>query len=98
MLCVMKGDSMLTVTEAAGARLAQLLDQADPPEGAVIRLVLGTAGKLALQFAHRNPDDTTFEHDSRTVLVYGAQIASMLVDSTLDVQNADAGPKLVLRR
>jgi Fe-S cluster assembly iron-binding protein IscA len=88
---------MLTITEAAGAHLAQLLDRAAPPEGAVMRLGPGEAGDLALQFDQLRPDDTTFEHEEKTVLVLDAQLAQRLAETTLDVRVDDERPHLFLR-
>lgn len=89
---------MLTITEAAGAHLTQLLDRAAPPEGAIIRLVPGTEGGLALQFDQIHPDDTTLEHEGKTVLGLDAQMVQRLAETTLDVRVDDERPHLFLRR
>jgi Fe-S cluster assembly iron-binding protein IscA len=89
---------MLTVTETASAYLAQLLVQASKPDDMVVRLERGTTGNLTLRFDYMLPDDTTFEHKDRAVLVFGPQIAPILADNTLDVQDEEDGPQLVVRR
>lgn len=90
---------MLNVTETAGAYLAQLLARAETPEDMAIRIVRGTTGDvLTLQFDRVQPDDTTFDHEDRTVLVFDTRIAQRLIGSTIDVRNAEEGPKLVIRR
>jgi Fe-S cluster assembly iron-binding protein IscA len=88
---------MLTITEAAGIYLTQILNDAEPPEDATIRIIPGQTGKLALQFDSTRPGDTTFDHNGKTVLILDEQVAQTLVNSTLDVQQADKGAKLVLR-
>lgn len=88
---------MLTVTEAACAFLAQLIDKTTTANDAMVRIVPATQGDLTLQFDTLRPDDTTFEHEGRTVLVLDPPIAQRLIESTLDVQDADDGSKLVLR-
>jgi Fe-S cluster assembly iron-binding protein IscA len=88
---------MLTITEAAGTYLTQILHNAEPPQNATIRMVPVQTGNLALQFDSTRPGDTTFDHNGKTVLILDEQVAQTLVNSTLDVQQADQGAKLVLR-
>jgi len=83
---------MLTVTEAASARLAEILKQEEFPEEAAIRFVR-EAGGLRLQSDNERPGDTTFQHEGRTVLLLDEQVSELLADETLDVD----GPKLALR-
>jgi Fe-S cluster assembly iron-binding protein IscA len=89
---------MLTVTETASAYLAQLLVQASKPDDMVVRLERGTTGNLTLRFDYALPDDTTFEHQDKAVLVFSPQIAPMLADNTLDVHDDEEGPQLIVRR
>lgn len=89
---------MLIVTETASAYLAQLLVQASKPDDMVVRLERGTTGNLTLRFDYALPDDTTFAHKDRAVLVFDAQIAPTLADNTLDVRDDEDGPQLIVRR
>jgi hypothetical protein len=83
---------MLAVTEDALARLAKMLEQEGVPKDAVVRLLHEPDGIAMVGDAER-PDDKTFQHDGRTVLVLDAQTAETLSGSTLEVDGAE----LVLR-
>ena len=86
---------MLTVTETASAYLAEMLDQAGAPEEVAVRFVPGENGVTMVSDAPQ-PEDTTFDHDGRTVLVLDEQISQLLADKTLDIQDADGEVKMVL--
>ncbi len=88
---------MLTISAAAGAHLAQILVQAKVSDTEAVRFVLdGT--ELSMQLDEVRPDDVTFAHEARTVLVLDAEVSHALSDRPLDVNDADDdGPKLTLR-
>jgi Fe-S cluster assembly iron-binding protein IscA len=88
---------MLTVTETAGAHLAQLLAEADQPEEMAVRVERATTGALTLRFDQVQPDDLTVEHEERTVLVFDTEIAETLGDKTIDAKDAEEGTKLVIQ-
>ena len=89
---------MLTVTKTASDHLANLLVKASQPEDMVVRLERGETGDLTLRFDYALPDDTTFEHQDRAVLVYSPQLAPTLADTVLDMEDKEDGPQLVVRR
>lgn len=84
---------MLTVTEAAGAHLAQLLAQHGLPDDVAVRLVSEGQG-IALQQDSERAGDTTFQHEDRTVLLLDADVSQLLDENTLDLE----GTKLTLQR
>jgi Fe-S cluster assembly iron-binding protein IscA len=86
---------MLTVTDPAGAHLAKLLDDAEAPEGAAARFVAGEDG-LALQVDEPRDDDQSHDHQGRTVLLVGPDVAELLQDKTLDVRETEEGTALEL--
>ncbi len=88
---------MLTVTDAACAHFAQMLDQANAPEGTSIRLVAQEQG-LGIQPGSSRDGDSTFDHDGKTVLVVEEQVAQGLGEHTIDVQEADGAAKLVITK
>ena len=88
---------MLTVTETAGAHLAQLLVEAAQPEEIAVRVEWSTTGALTLRFDQVQPDDLTVEHEDRTVLVFDTEIAETLGDKTIDAKDAEEGTKLVIQ-
>ena len=87
---------MLTVTEAACAHLAKMLAAADAPDKVAVRFVVEGTG-LALTLDKAGPNDATFGHEGRTVLLLDEDVSQLLVDNTLDIEQTDAGPKLELR-
>jgi len=86
---------MLTVTPAASEHLANLIDESKGPEGLAVRLVVQEQG-LALTPSEPKPDDTTFEHDGRTVLVVDPRAAEMLSERTIDIQQTEQGTGLAV--
>ena len=84
---------MLTITEAAGAHMAEVL--ADTQEDFAIRFVL--AGQnLEPQLDKPRSGDTTFDHNGRTVLILDEDVSQMLAERTLDMQETHEGPRLML--
>lgn len=83
---------VLTVTEAARARLAQMLKQRDALEDIAVRFVYEGQG-IALQYNSERTGDTTFQHEGRTVLLLDAQVSELLAENTLDLE----GTKLKLQ-
>ena len=83
---------MLTVTEAASARLRQMLEQQSMPEETAVRFVYEGQG-VALQQDRERAGDTTFQHEGRTVLLLDAQVSELLAEDTLDLE----GTKLKLQ-
>jgi len=76
---------MLTVTDAAGARLAQMLGQQCLAEEFAIRFVYEGRGIVIQQDSER-AGDTAFQHEGRTVLLLDAQISEQLTELTLDLE------------
>jgi hypothetical protein len=84
--------TMLTVTEAAGTRLAQMVRQRGLPDEIAIRFIYGGQG-INLQQDSQRAGDMTFKHEGRTVLLLDAQVSELLADDTLDLE----GARLTLR-
>ena len=87
---------MLTMTESAGARLAELLDEAEAPGGAAARFVAGPEG-LSLAMDAKREGDQTFDHEGRTVLLLATEVADALSDKTLDTEATERGLALTLQ-
>jgi Fe-S cluster assembly iron-binding protein IscA len=87
---------MLTVTEAASGHLAELLTDAEAPEGVAVRFVRQEDG-LAMSMDNPQSGDTTFEHEGRTVLALEDEVAQLLTQNTLDIEDSDDGPQLALQ-
>jgi Fe-S cluster assembly iron-binding protein IscA len=87
---------MVTVTDAAGAHMAQLLTQVGAQDDLVIRLVLDEHDIVPTMDQAR-AGDTAFSYEGRTILVLDALVMQTMVDQTLDVQDTEDGLKIVLR-
>jgi len=83
---------MLTVTDAAAARLAEFLDAENCPQEIAIRFVVDGQA-LAMRPDRERPGDTTYAHQGRTVLLLDREMAELLANETLDMD----GERLVLR-
>jgi hypothetical protein len=91
-----RGIHMVTVTDAAGAHLAQLLDKVKAQEDTVIRLVLDESDMVP-KMDQARAGDTAFSYEGRRSLVLDALVVQAMADKTLDVQDAEDGLKIVLR-
>jgi Fe-S cluster assembly iron-binding protein IscA len=87
---------MVTVTDAAGAHMAQLLEQAGAQDDRVIRLVLDDHDIVPTMDQTR-AGDTAFSYEGRTILVLDSLVVQTMADQTLDVQDTEDGLKIVFR-
>jgi Fe-S cluster assembly iron-binding protein IscA len=87
---------MLTITETAGAHLAQLLVENDASEDVAIRFLL-VGEKLRPILDDVRPGDVTFKHQGKTILALDEPLSERLADTTLDVKEAGDGKHLSLR-
>ena len=89
---------MLTVTEGAKQLLKGILTaHSDDPEMGV-RLTSDPQGQLGLVLDKEQPDDQVVEHQGVKALLVASELAPALEEVTLDVQDTDDGPKLVVHR
>ena len=86
---------MLTMTEAAGAHLVDLLGEAEVPEDVAIRFVFESE-ELTLRLDKERPGDEPFSHEGKTVLLVDEEMSTMLSEKTLDIEPSDEGAKLTL--
>ena len=86
---------MPTITETAGAYLVQLLDEAQAQDDIAIRLVLDDTNIMPTMDQAR-PGDTAFSFDGRRILVLDELVMQAMEGKTLDVQDSNDGPKIVL--
>lgn len=87
---------MLAVTEAASGHLAELLTNVEAPQGVAVRFVREEDG-LAMSMDNPQSGDTTFDHDGRTVFAVEDEVAQLLTQNTLDIEDSDDGPQLALQ-
>ena len=74
----------MTVTDAATARLAEMLDNAQAPEGVALRLMLAKEEWPGFRPGHQQIGDTAYEHDGRIVLVIDENTSDAIDDHVLD--------------
>lgn len=86
---------MLTVTDAARAHLAHMLDNADAPGGSVIRYV-SKSGGIRLTLDTPVLSDETIDHEGRPVLVFDTRVSRLLSKKTLDIEQTEGGTSLKL--
>jgi Fe-S cluster assembly iron-binding protein IscA len=87
---------MVMLTDAAGAHMAQLLEQVGAQEDIAIRLMVDE-GDIVPTMDQARVGDTAFSYDGRTVLVLDALTVQAMADHTLDVREAEDGLKIVLQ-
>jgi Fe-S cluster assembly iron-binding protein IscA len=85
---------MLTLTEDAARLLAEVLDRVEESDRAV-RIVQGRACWV-MRLDREGPEDESFEHEGRTILLLDPSVAETLDDKTLDVDVTAEGWKLRL--
>jgi len=89
---------MLTLTEAAGRHLEELLTEANVPQGTYLRIALLDEGGSSLTLSREEPGDTRLEHQGKTVLVLDRRAAEGLAERTLDAEGPGKEERrLVLR-
>ena len=88
---------MLTVTATARERLTQKLTRKKASDGQAMRLTHQSGGwKLTLDRAR--PDDTTFSHQGKHVLLLDKKVSRAARHMVLDARPTAAGPRLTLNR
>ncbi len=87
---------MLTVTEAAGNKLASLLANAQAPKDVAVRAV-AEKDSITLRLDKAQSGDETFEHEGKTVLVADEEASKQLTGKTFDVVTTASGSELTLR-
>ena len=89
---------MIGVTECAKQELKRILSaNVDNPE-AGLRLTSDNEGQLGLMIDVEQPGDNVVDHEGSKVLLAAEQVATSLEGITLDVEDTDEGPRLVVSR
>ena len=87
---------MLQVSESALEELKKALDAAgsEPDEG--LRLMVTGPDQLGLGVDVERPGDKVYEHDGAKVLLVDENIAELVDDLSLDVNETEQGPQLTM--
>ena len=88
---------MLTVTASARERLLTKLVRKNAADDVAMRFTRRKNG-WRLRLDRARPNDATFAHEGRNVLLLDEAVSRAMVMMTLDVSSTEAGPKLKLRR
>jgi len=86
---------MFVMTESAGEFLCAVLDRAQAPQEAAIRLEL-EGDALISKLDKPRPGDAAFDHDGRKVLVMDERVSQLLSGSKLELEPTAEGAKLVI--
>ena len=86
---------MFVMTESAGEFLCAVLDRAQAPQEAAIRLEL-EGDALISKLDKPRPGDAAFDHDGRKVLVMDERVSQLLSGSKLELEPTSEGAKLVI--
>ena len=76
---------MLTVTRAASEYLRELLEQAQAPTQAAVRILVKPDG-LKTTIDEVRSGDASFDHEGRKVLVLDEKASDVLSERTLDLE------------
>jgi Fe-S cluster assembly iron-binding protein IscA len=87
---------MLMVTEAAKQKLKETLLNNTEDQTAGLRLKIKSPGQFGLVLDNQSPADDVIEHKGLKVLLVGQEIAELLQEATLDVQDTPDGPRLTI--
>ncbi|UCF34144.1 MAG: hypothetical protein JSV78_02325 [Phycisphaerales bacterium] len=87
---------MFSITDAAGAHLAKILEEETCPDDVAIRFVHEGQG-IAMKLDGEREGDATFEHEGRTVLRLDQGLAQLLEHETLDVEPMPDGVRFTLK-
>ena len=87
---------MLTVTEAAKQLLKETLLANTDDQEAGLRLTMKSPGQLGLVLDRQSPGDSVIEYEGSKVLLLEHEIAELLKEVTLDVQDTPDGPQLAI--
>jgi Fe-S cluster assembly iron-binding protein IscA len=86
---------MFTMTKAAGARLAQKLENKDGD--ATMRFVRDDErGGWSVRLGTAAASDVAFDYEGRKVLVLDPHASQLLRNKVLDIKETDEGPRLRL--
>ena len=88
---------MLQVTPAATSYLSALLSAKIPSAKAAVRMCRGDSDDLLLRADSPSPDDISFEHQGRPVLILDKELSDTLKDCVLDVVEGSQGQTLALK-
>lgn len=89
---------MVTVTDRAAEVLRATLDQTRTEPGQALRLLLRPGGGFGLGVDREREDDRVVTADGEKILLLMPDIAEAVGQATIDAEETEEGPKLVISR
>jgi Fe-S cluster assembly iron-binding protein IscA len=82
----------------ARRRRGKLLEAESDDRSVGLRLGKTPSGALGVFADRQRADDQIVEHEGAAVLLVGQEIAEKVKDTTIDYEESEAGPSLVMKR
>jgi Fe-S cluster assembly iron-binding protein IscA len=89
---------MLNVTGRARAKLKELLTTESLEQSVSLRLGKTASGELGVFADRERPDDQVVEHEGTAVLLIGREIAENVDGTTIDFEEGEPAPGLVITK
>jgi len=89
---------MVTVTDQAAEVLRATLDQTRTAPGQALRLLLRPGGGFGLGLDQEREGDRVVTADGEKILLVMPAIAEAVGQATIDAEETEEGPKLVISR
>ncbi len=86
---------MVTITYTAAEHIAYMLSEHQVHDDVVVR-IKWTKGDVEMQPDKIRPDDETFDHNGKVVLVLDQQTSQLLGDKTIDLTADEDGSHLIV--
>jgi Fe-S cluster assembly iron-binding protein IscA len=90
--------TVVNVTERARERLKALRETAIDDASVGLRLETTSSGEFGVFPDRKRADDQIVEHQGAVVLLVGQEIAEQVENTTIDYDESEPGPRLVIKR
>ena len=86
---------MLNASDAACAFISELLTSSEASDESAVRIAI-EENQLSMKLDEEKPGDETFLHEGKTILLVDAEISQVLDGKTLEFEDTEEGPKLMV--
>jgi Fe-S cluster assembly iron-binding protein IscA len=90
------GESMVTVTDRATQELRNILAEVTTKPGQALRLVARPGSDFGLGLDEEREGDEVVAADGEKILLIAREIADVVGDATIDIQDTGKGHELVI--
>jgi len=88
---------MVTVTERAKEKLKEMLESETDDPSIGLRLATASSGQFGIFPDRGRDDDQIVEHEGSAVLLVGQEMAQAIGDATIDYDERQPDPQLVMK-